>query len=82
MAIDSRKKLATDLITEDDYKALDLVLNNPLRLSTKDFNLGEVISKVMVELSEVRHNSTHAKRDFIEKLSKILDLGIKVEIEE
>lgn len=59
MAIESRKGFATDLISEEDYKALNLVLNNPLRLSTKEFNLGGLISKVMVEFSEERKCNVH-----------------------
>ena len=46
MAINSRKEFDTAHISDEDCKALDLVLNNPLRLSTKEFNLGELISKI------------------------------------
>ena len=54
MTIDSRKVFATNLISEEDYKALDLVINNPLHLASKDFDLAELISKVNVELSPER----------------------------
>ena len=51
MTIDSRMVFASNLISEEDYKALDLVINNPLHLASKDFDLAELISKVNVELS-------------------------------
>lgn len=62
MAIDSKTVFITGedyKITDEGYKALDLVLNNPLPLSTKDFNLGEIISKYkdMVKFSkELKYN--------------------------
>ena len=48
MAINSRKEFTTApiSISDEDYIALDLVLNTPLRLSEKEFNLGELISKI------------------------------------
>lgn len=58
MAIDSRKVFATNLISDEDYKALDLVVNNSLHLASNDFDLGELLSKVNIELSPKRQCST------------------------
>ena len=58
--IDSRAIFATNLISEEDYKALDLVINNPMQLASKNLNLGELLSKVNVELSSVRKSSTYS----------------------
>ena len=50
--IDSREVFGnTHLISDEDYEALDLVINNPLRLITKEYNIGEIIQKVGGELS-------------------------------
>lgn len=57
MTINSRMLIDTayaHLISGEDYKALDLVLNNTLHLATKDLNFAEIITthKIEVELSD------------------------------
>ena len=90
--IDSRKLIDSayaHLISDEDYEALDLVINNPLHLATKDLNFGEIITthNVKVELSEKDpHPRTYsidasAIRTRLEELKKQHDVVYKKLIE-
>lgn len=87
MTIDSRKLIDAayaHLISDEDYEALDLVLNNTLHLATKDLNFGEIITtyKVKIELSpdlksSVQSMDACAVRARLEELRKRYDVVYK-----
>lgn len=53
----SRHILSSSVISNQDYDALDLVLNHILRLNSKEVNLGALTDKVQIELSPVKKAS-------------------------
>lgn len=53
----SRHILSSSVISNQDYDALDLVLNHTLRLNSKEVNLGALTDKVQIELSPVEKAS-------------------------